>query len=373
VPLPVTPAGGHGQAARAGRGDQAQVVPRPARDRARRAPRRAMVARGEDERPASPGTRKAQDGKEPAGCGGQPGGVVLCLPSAAARVGQALPGMPAVGGAEDHRVRGARTPGDVAVDRDVDDRRALPDHLGSNAAVAAGHGNMQQGVPAVRTGGAVQKRPPSRVAATRGHSPLAQGASARAHPRWSLTQVRPIRNEPASADPAGGPGRLVMAGAAGRAGLLAAEWDGDGDRWTSRSGAGPRKCPAQPATLVTMLATATSSHLRLTHRRRPNIFSGCKCGQRRERSACHHVGHHQRRWRRSGWLCPAGHAEDRFRFSRLLALGRPLRVAEPGTGPGICQRTEIITGRRVNPVRTAHGRVAYNSGRGGRVNGANRG
>jgi len=36
-------------------------------------------------------------------------------------------------------------------------------------------------------------------------------------------------------------------------------------------------------------------------------------------------------------------------------------------------RPEIITYRRVNSARTAHGRVACNGGRGGRVNGANRG
>src|SRR6266568_5458292 len=37
-----------------------------------------------------------------------------------------------------------------------------------------------------------------------------------------------------------------MAGAAGRAGLLAAEWEGDGDRWTSRSGLPPASARHSP-------------------------------------------------------------------------------------------------------------------------------
>jgi hypothetical protein len=64
-----------------------------------------------------------------------------------------------------------------------------------------------------RAGSAVQVRPPSPVAATRRQSPRTQGTAASAHPRWSLTQVRSIRNEPASAEFRGGPGHPVIGGA----------------------------------------------------------------------------------------------------------------------------------------------------------------
>src|SRR5260370_16852575 len=86
-----------------------------------------MVGGGGDERKAGPVDRKAPDGKETALRGGQPAGVVHGLPDAAARVGQPLPGLPAVGGTEDHR-RGVPL-GEPAVEREVEDRGALPAHL----------------------------------------------------------------------------------------------------------------------------------------------------------------------------------------------------------------------------------------------------
>jgi hypothetical protein len=90
---------------------------------------------------------------------------------------------------------------------------------------------------------------------------LLQEAAARAHPRWSLTQVRSIRNEPASA----GLARLVVAGAADRDGIDAAVPDTDGERRDSPPRATAGEWPPQPAALITSPSAASHSHPRLTH------------------------------------------------------------------------------------------------------------
>jgi hypothetical protein len=121
------------------------------------------------------------------------------------------------------------------------------------------------------------------VAATRGHSPLAHGTAASAHPRWSLTQVRSIRNEPASG-PADSPGRPVMDGSAELEGLSAAVRDGDGR--ASPPGAMASDFPPQPAEPITTPDTASSSHPRLIPRRRPDSYAGCNAGRSPSSPGC---------------------------------------------------------------------------------------